>query len=243
MSRWIFLLGILVMSFRVLAQADNSIGETFVLSITADNRASIDYLVENKAEYVTIQAHSIENEAELFDPVMWIVDSQNLLIAYNDNFNVDNFARIENLLLPPDRYTIWIDSFNGVSEGEVEVQIEPVDPFNEISSVNDDGTITIDVRLPEDAIYRYALELSENDIVTISVRDTSGTLDPYLSILENNSPLLSNDDHQSSDLTLNRLDSRISEWHVLSDNTYIIEVRDFLGNAGEFELVIVTTST
>src|SRR5690606_21953965 len=112
----------------------------------------------------------------------------------------------------------------------------------EVSSVTD-GTITIDVRLPEDAIYHYALELSENDIITISVRDTSGTLDPYLSILENNSLVISNDDHQSPDLTLNRLDSRISEWHVLSDNTYIIEVRDFLGNAGEFELVIVTTST
>ncbi len=243
MARWIFLLGILVMSFRVLAQADNPIGETFVLSITADNRASIDYVVENKAEYVTIQAHSIEDEAELLDPVMWVVDSQNHLIAYNDNFSDDNSTGVENLFLPPDRYTIWIDSFNGVSEGEVEVQIEPANPFNEVSSVNDDGVITIDVRLPEDAIYRYMLELSENDIVTISVRDTSGTLDPYLSILENNSPLLSNDDHQSSDSTLNRLDSRISEWHVLSDNTYIIEVRDFLGNAGEFELVIVTTST
>lgn len=240
MSRWVFLLGILVTCLRVLAQTDNSISETFVLSITADHRAKIDYIVDTEAKYVTIQAHSIEDESELFDAVMWIVDSQNHLIAYNDNSSDDHTARIENLFLPPDRYTIWIDSFNGVSEGEVEVQIEPANPFNEVRSATEDGTITIDVSLPEDTIYRYALELSENDIITISVRDTSGTLDPYLSILENNSLVISNDDHQSPDLTLNRLDSRISDWHVHSDNIYTIEVRDFMGNAGEFELVIVT---
>lgn len=242
MRSWIIAIALSLIPLSIFAQADDGLGESFLLAVTDENRGSIDYVVEREAEYITIQAHSIEDESELFDPVMWIVDGQNHLIAYNDNFNDDNFARIENLFLPPDRYTIWIDSFNGVREGEVEVQVEPADPFNEVSSATDD-TITIDVKLPADAIYRYALELSENDMITISVRDTSGTLDPHLSILEDNSLLISNDDHQSPDLTLNRLDSRISEWQVPSDNTYIIEVRDFLGNAGEFELIIVTIST
>ncbi len=237
MRRGLSLLVILLVCLNTLAQSDEA-DDTYTVTISADERASIEYIIENEAEYITIQAQSVAEETDSIDPVIWVVNSQNHLLAYNDNFGEDNSAKIDTLLLVPDTYTIWIDSFNGVSDGDVEVIISLSDPFNEIRSTAENSTI-INVSLPQDAIYRYALELSENDTATISVRDISGTLDPYISVLdENDSELVSNDDHQSMDLTLNRLDSLISDWLVSVDGIYTIEVRDFLGNSGEFELVI-----
>ena len=233
MIRWIVLAITLLLSLSVMAQEDN------ILTINSENRASVEYIVEDGAEYVTIEV--IANNPENFDPVLWVVDSNNRLRAYNDNQTDSSNARIENLLLTPDSYAIWVDSFNGVSEGDVSLSILTVDPFSEIIET-DDTTQSITVTLPEDMIYRYALDLNENDTVTISVRDISGTLDPYTQILDNNeAEVIANDDHQTANLSLDVLDSLISDWTVSIDGLYIIEVRDFLGNSGQFELTITIT--
>lgn len=238
MRFWLITLTLLVINVGISAQSADDSSEPVNLKITSENRASIDYTVDTDPEYVTIQVRAIDND--VIDPVLWVLNSENNLIAYNDNTAEDSSAKVENLLLHPDTYTIWIDSFNGVSEGDVELIIEPVNPFNEAISTSE-NTIELVVTLPEDTIYRYTLELTENDIVTISIRDISGTLDPYLQVLDDNDMMLiSNDDHQSTDLTLNRLDSRISQWQVPENGIYTIEIRDFLGNHGQFELTITS---
>ena len=159
-----FALFLLLIPFAVLAQSDDipiiTHDETVNLTVTADNRAVVSYIVD-EARHISIEIDKISDE---FDPVIWIVDSNNRLRAYNDNSAESNTAHIETLFLTPDAYTIFVDSFNGVSEGEIELTLQAANPFVESSTVSDDITSII-VHLPEDLVYRYALEVSEGESI------------------------------------------------------------------------------
>lgn len=235
------LLFILLLPIIILAQDEDSRilipGETQRLSITSDMRASSTFTVVDAPLYVHLQAQS---DSEDFDPVLWVVDSGNYLLAYNDNTDEQGNAEIDDLYMLPGSYTIFVDSFNGVSEGEISLSLDIVDPFN--TDISESGTF-IRANLPEDTIFRYSFPANIDDVLTITVRDISGTLDPYLAIYdESGNLLLANDDHQSADLILNIFDSKISEWEVPVDGTYIIEIHDFSGNSGQFELIITDKS-
>jgi hypothetical protein len=45
-----------------------------------------------------------------------------------------------------------------------------------------------------------------------------------------------NDDHGSQDLTLDVLDSRLLDVEIPADGDYIIQLTDFLGREGTFEI-------
>lgn len=235
-----FALLLLLIPFTIFAQSDDSPiimpGESLSLTVTTDNRANATFAVD-ESQYITIQVDSASDE---FDPVVWIVDSENRLRAYNNNSADSNASRIENLFLSPDSYTIFVDSFNGVSEGNVELRLDSTTPFED-DLTNLDNITMLTVNLPEDLVYRYALEISEDETLTITARDLSRTLDPYLVLRDSqNTILASNDDHQSDDFNLNSFDARLSAVQMPSDGIIFIEVHDFIGNAGQFELIIET---
>lgn len=240
MTRFLLIL-ILLFPIAVLAQdeeADILIPEEpQTVSITGDSRESITFTVDELALYVRL---SVESLSEEIDPVVWIVDSRKRLLAYNDNVDEGTHAKIDNLYLLPDSYTIFIDSFNGVSEGDVIVSLEIVDPFD-MALRSSETSILINAFLPEDTVFSYDFPAKANDIITVTVRDVSGSLDPYLTIYdESGNLLIVNDDHQSTDLSLNIFDSRITEWDVPADGNYRIEVHDFSGNSGQFALTVTT---
>jgi hypothetical protein len=194
--------------------------------------------ITDEAQTVTILAKAIESE-NTPDAVLWLVDSDNHLLAYNDNFADDTKPQIENLYIEAaGEYTIYVDSFNGVSEGEVEVLIEQGSRFNE-QIESDENRLQIKATLPEDSIYRYEIELKATETITITAQDVSSNLDPYLRILDSENTVLAvNDDHNSPDISLDIFDARIADRVVTEDAVYILELRDFLGRAGDFELII-----
>jgi len=233
------LLFILLIPIIVLAQdEDNPVlipGEAMTLSVTADTRENANFTID-EISYIRIQAQS---ESEAFDPVIWIVDSNNRLIAYNDNADEQSNAAINNLYLLPDSYTVYIDSFNGVSEGGVTLSLNRTDPFDTAIEPSESG-VFINATLPEDAIFEYEFSASAGDVMTLTARDISSTLDTYLAIYDESGELLiANDDHQSADLTLNIFDAKLSGWVIPADGNYIVRIHDFSGKAGQFELNIL----
>lgn len=235
------LLLILIFSVAIFAQAqeDNQLipGEALRVNLSADAPIQL-FFTADEAQTITLTAQAIESE-NTPDAVLWIVDSENHLLAFNDNLGENNNPRIENLYLAQAGiYTIYVDSFNGVSEGEVEVLIEQSNRFNE-QIVSDESGIQIIASLPEHSLYTYEVELQADAVVMITAQDTSGVFDPYLRILDSeNNALVANDDHNSADIDLDIFDARISNWIVPADGLYQIEVRDFLGRSGEFVLSI-----
>lgn len=243
--RRLLLLIFLTMTVFIQAQEANQLvlDEALIISLSADRPTRLLYIAD-EMQTVTLAAKAISENDHAPDVVLWIVDSNNHLLAYNDNFGDESNSGIENLYLSQSGdYTIYVDSFNGVSEGEVEVIIQQTKRFNEQFETSEDSLL-IHASLPKDGIYGYELELSETDVIRVTAQDISGTLDPYLRLLDREgNVLVTNDDHNSADFSLDIFDAQINDWLVPEEGIYIIELRDFLGREGIFELIIEFTSS
>jgi hypothetical protein len=238
--RRVCLILLLLLAFPIHAQENNArhltLNDEAIVTITTDAPATLTLNNATAGAIITIMARAVDNTQ--VDPVLWLVDSDSRLLAYNHNTLtaeglIDVSAAIPNLVLPTvGLYTIYVDSFNGVSTGEVEVTIRETDKFNVV--VEETGSLHImRLSLPEDSIFVYPLTVQQGDSITITVRDGNRQLDPYIRIVDSNgSIVVSNDDHNSDDLSLNIFDARIADWQVPADDTYVLEVRDFLGRAG-----------
>lgn len=152
--------------------------------------------------------------------------------------NIKSDAAITNLELPIEGlYKIRIDSFNGVSEGTVEVLLTGVNNNLDVLATEELSIVRGDITELDDL--RYDIELQAEQAISITARDISGTIDPMLFIYDTDDILLNfNDDHQSNDLSLNVLDAHIASFIPETDGTVTIVVRDYLGRAGRVEVVI-----
>lgn len=148
-------------------------------------------------------------------------------------------AVISDLTLPiSGTYRIRVDVFNGVTGGEVMVQLTYPEPAD-IEVNEDDQQRVIRGVIPANGTLDYEFDVSAGDVWTIYARDLSGGLDPILQIEDDDGDLVGlNDDHASDDLTLDVLDSRLPMLSVESDGVWRIMVRDYLGRRGRIEVVI-----
>jgi hypothetical protein len=148
-------------------------------------------------------------------------------MAYHD---VDAAPALENLLLDmPGDYVIRVQAFNGAQTGAVDVllttrpRLLPCEP----------GEYT----LAAQTVTTCQLELEAGDRLTLTVRDTSGTLDPVLRLYDADRHLVAlNDDHATFSTTLNVFDAALFDYQVTVTGRYDVQISDFSGAAGAFEL-------
>ncbi len=211
-----------------------NLDESLDISISAELPRQVLFTLDD-TQYIRLTASSID---ETIDPVLWIMDANDRLVAYNDNTDQSTEAQFDELLLQAGDYTIFLDSFNGVSEGTVALMLERIDP-NQITITENEQSIVITGHLLEDTHYVHLFEVFAGQILSITAQDQSGNLDPYLLISDDNQQeLASNDDHASHNFELNTFDAQIRSYQVLEDGIIHIEIRDFLGRAGAFEIHI-----
>jgi hypothetical protein len=159
-------------------------------------------------------------------------------LAYNDDAMLDGLnpldAALVRLPLPEaGQYTIRVNSFNGASIGEVEVLLMVVEPL--ATETADD---TIRVTLHENSVYTYPLEVTAGEAYTITALDPKGVLDAVLSMRDTQgNQIAHNDDHRSGELTLNIFDAKLT-FTAPSDGKVTLELREFLGRGGTFEIRI-----
>lgn len=254
--RWqTLLLAALVFALPALAQDDESPlraplvplvpDEARVIALRAEAATDLVYEAQG-GESIKVDVRSADPQT--LDPVLTVLDPGGRVIAYVDDTYVveaDGTRRVQvDVALGPltlreaGPYTLRVDSFNGVSEGEVTVLLRLVDPFETSVEEETPDLLHIRARLPRSEVFRYRYEVGEGERLTITVRDLSFTLDPYLRVLdEDGAELAVNDDHGEFDLTLDVLDARLRDV-ALPAGPVIIEVIDFLARAGRFELII-----
>lgn len=241
-----FLMLVLMLCVGIVAQAQHdttlTLGESVTVQVTADDPAMLEF--EGQAgQYLSLMASA--QDAQQLDPVLEVLTPQMRQLAYSDDSrtrddSISKEAQITALHLPEDGvYTVRVDSFNGVSEGAVEVILTQVDIFDTTLDVTAAQT-TIISKLPEDTIFSHSYALEADAPISITVRDLSGTLDPVLRVHDRDGALLAlNDDHATTDTTLNVFDAQIRDF-TLADATDIrLEVVDFLGRAGTIEVIIM----
>lgn len=240
-----FMLG-LVATAQELLTSD----EAVIVTVSADEPATLQF-EGTVGQFVSLIAEPIAGEdGEAIDTTLALIAPDDTQLAYNDDTHLTNSetgeitiqraAAIRNLRLPLDgTYTVWVDSFNGVSEGEAEVLLTVSDdPFAQ-QTEEANGTTIITLTLPEASIFTTTLALEANDLVTITAQDTSGTLDPFVQVrTPDGAIIVQNDDHDTLNTTLNVLDAQIGAWEVPASGDYLVEVLDFMGRAGTLTLTI-----
>jgi hypothetical protein len=225
---------ILLLCFTINTAAQGFIGLDQLLEIPISAEApGLRWHPARPGVPIQITATAVDAGENTPDLVLWLV-LDGRVVAYNDNQGESSNPSII-LMSPEDAvYSIYIDSFNGVSTGTAEVLVTLLDPFNLQTLEESDDLTQLSLHLPESQIFRHVF-LASGD-VSISAKDLSGNLDLYIRLYVDEQVIAVNDDHNSEDSTLGQFDS----WLSLSLETefYMLEVRDFLGNAGQIEITI-----
>lgn len=193
-----------------------------------------------------------DDAPQIPDTVLTVYDAQYIELAYNDDTHhinddgsvtIQRDAQINNLRLPTDGVvSIHVDSFNGVSTGDVVVLLTQADPYQLAEDMRDDGVIVSGFIPAGDSVtYHHTIPDSADTVMLqITVRDMSGTFDPLLAVYDGNGQQLAmNDDHASHDLMLNVLDARIDNLPVEAGQTLTVHIGSFTGADGAFELTIL----
>lgn len=246
MSAWraAVLLFLLWLTLTVSAQSPVLLpDQPQTVTLDAAQPLALAFSAEPDQLWISVQVRSLQPDEPLLDPVVWITDADNRLLAYDNNGALDDpvGAYISALLLPAaGSYRVFVDTFSGVGAGDVEVLLRLIDPF-EVETLEDGWWRA---SLPAGEVFRMQLPVAAGETLRITARDLSGTLDPVLRVLAPDGTLLAqNDDHASFDPTINLLDARIVGWQVSTQQIVTVEVLDFLARSGQFELRIQREAT
>lgn len=227
------------------AQQSIAVGEILTVTVTANEPAFLQFEAEANT-YYRISTEALTDE---FDTVVALIAPDTIQVAYEDDVVLEDGTISRNAVIKRyeaiynDVYTIRVDSFNGATDGEVAVTIEAIDPYEVETDTDDDSTITLTVTVDENMIISLPQEFDAGITQTITVRDASGNLDPIVRLTNSDGEILArNDDHTSADTSLSPFDARISNFVVPNTGEYIIEVVDFIGNAGKFVIQIEVDS-
>jgi len=220
--------------------------ETRIIMLDGEQPTRLTYEA-TAGDVITVSARSLEIDPDppaISDMIIAVAAADGTQLAYNDDHATDRDdlaptdALIERLVLPEaGTYTIRVDTYGGIFPGEVEVTLTAADLFEAEFTEDDDGTLTINARLPRGLRYRYTFEAAADTVITASAKDISLTLDPRLTLLDaEGNVIATNDDHGTDDLTLDLLDAKLSDITLPADGRYTLVVTDFLGRAGTFAL-------
>lgn len=226
-----------------------SLNTPVIVTLSGSDPVTLDYKAST-GQTVSITARSLEADGEI-DPILSIIDAEGDVVADNDDHRTSrtDLAPRDSLIADftfndNGRYTIQVVPFEA-AEGDVEVLITDgsVSPSTDIQEdapaepVGND--VVVEDEVPDDETFSYDFDASEGAVITITVRETDGQLDPKIVLLNSEgTQLAENDDHSSDDASLGPYDSQIAEFTVPASGTYTVEVTGFGGVGGSFELTI-----
>lgn len=186
------------------------------------------------------------------DPVIEILSPEGERLAYNDDHQAaletltPTDAAVERLFLPePATYTLRVNTFNGVTAGEVEVSLALVSPVEYEIVTDEADTLIMTVSLEAAQTFQYPFTAEAGTVYTIVARDPKGLLDPILLLRENdpeNTVIASNDDYRyrfGDAFILNVFDARIIDAEIPADGDYVLELREFMGRGGTITVQMV----
>lgn len=226
-----------------------SLNTPVIITLNGTDTVTLDYKASAN-QTVSITARSLEADGEI-DPILSLVNAEGDVVADNDDHRTSrtDLAPRDSLIADftftdNGRYTIQVVPFEA-ADGDVEVLITDgsVTPGTDIQEgvpetpAGDD--VVVEDEVPDNETFSYDFEATEGAVVTITVRETDGQLDPKVVLLDDEgTQLAENDDHSSDDANLGPYDSQIESFSVPASGTYTVEITGFGGVGGSFELTI-----
>lgn len=232
---------LLILIFGALAQAQAPDVPRLIpgtaLTLTLDGQGpALATFTAAPGDRVTLTAQAMDD----LDTTLELLGPNGRRTAFNDDHGTDAAAlaasdsRITRLTLErAGDYVVRVDSFNGVTSGDVRLTLDVLPPPD---------SATRDVLLLRGEALTIPLTLDTGDRLTVTLSDPRGLRDPLLRLYAPDGVLIAaNDDHASADLTLNLFDARL-EVTVDAAGDYRLELREFLGRGGPLALEIAIST-
>ena len=217
-----------------------------IVTLTGEIAPTLLRFAGERGQTVIITARDV-SDGDAVDVVLEVLMPDGHRLRFNDDHMGGDAAlaqtdsRIKARLPQTGDYEVRVNSYGGIFEGEVEVLLRIVDLFA-VEIIRDEDAITVfTLTLPRHIAYQREVMLDAGDVVTITARDVSGTLDPLLRLLDADGEIIAhNDDHDTAATALDVFDAQITTFTVDTSGTVVLEVLDFLGRSGQIELTIMS---
>lgn len=167
------------------------------------------------------------------DPVLSVFDSSGAMQFYRDDTDGERHIRQNLALERTGRYFVVVGRFGhslGSTSGDFELRMMRVGVLSKQGSALRYGDAVIDTISDARPQVYYAFQAEQGDIVRLSMVRSSGTLDPYLQVVNGERYVIADNDDQPGAETRNaRIDALIIE----QTDTYIIVATRYGGVAGD----------
>ena len=167
------------------------------------------------------------------DPVLSVFDDTGQLIFHRDdtrgNLNIEQNLTLEKT----SRYFVVVGRFGyslGATSGDFELRMERTGVLSEQGSTLRYGDSVIDTISNTNPHVYYTFQANEGDILTVEMVRASGTLDPYLQVVNSDRYVIADNDDQIGSDTKN---ARINTLLIEQTGTYIIVATRYGGVAGD----------
>lgn len=196
-----------------------------------DNRAPLAiYSFEGlRGEYVALRLRATSGN---LDPILTVVDEQGVPLLVRDDSDGGRYASVSQVRLPANRrYIVTVGRFGyalGTTAGDYELTLTRLGVSPESGSALRFGDTVANVISDAQPQVYYTFRAERGDIVTITMRRDSGTLDPYLQVVNPARVIVAeNDDMPFSN------DAQIDRWLVQESGQYLIIATRYGGQAGQ----------
>lgn len=182
-----------------------------------------------------VVAISMTRQSGDLDPYLLLTDEQGRILALSDDDGSSTNAQIEFKRIPASgRYFVIATRFgqdHGITGGDYTLLLERVGSGVTENTTLQYGDSVLGRITQQEPLVFYFMRARRGDVINITMRRTSGDLDPHLDLATGDGiVMISNDDDPNAAGTL---DAGISNYTILEDGIYLVVATRFGREAGD----------
>ena len=225
---------------REINASDYAVGTDGVISGRLDDDSPRDIFTVEGLRGEVIRFELAVTDGDL-DPMLSIFDNSGQLALYRDDSAAGLGVQHDFTMELSGRYFVVVARFGyslGTTAGDYELRMTRKGVLSEGGSTLRYNDSVIGVISDSKAEVFYTFQAQQGDILTISMVRSSGTLDPYLQVVDRDRFEIAKNDDQSQDTRNARIDGLIIE----RTGPYIIVATRYDDSSGSFVLSIEETA-
>ena len=204
--------------------------------LDADNPRDVFFVDGLRGEVIRFELTATDGD---LDPVLAVFDDVGQLALFRDDSAGTSGVAHDLTMQRTGRYFVVVGRFGyslGTTAGRYDLRMTRKGVLSERGSTLRYGDSVIGTISDTNAEVYYTFQAEQGDILTISMLRSSGTLDPYLRVVDSDRFVIAENDDQPGAETRN---ARIDALIIQESGTYIVMATRYDDSSGSFVLSVV----
>lgn len=225
---------------REISTDDTRIEHEGVISgfLDADNARDVFFVDGLRGEVIRFELSATDGD---LDPILAVFDDVGRLALFRDDSAGTSGVYHDLTMQRTGRYFVVVGRFGyglGTTSGSYDLRMTRKGVLSERGSTLRYGDSVIGTISDTNAEVYYTFQAEQGDILTISMLRSSGTLDPYLRVVDSNRFVIAENDDQPGAETRN---ARIDALIIQETGAYIVMATRYDDSSGSFVLSVEET--